>query len=92
VKLLHTVNHPALLQTSLRATQPGDSLLLLENGVYCATGNGVETVDPDISILALHEDLAARGLITRIDSRIRIVDTRAFVQLCCEHERLINWF
>ncbi|MEX0904001.1 MAG: sulfurtransferase complex subunit TusB [Pseudohongiellaceae bacterium] len=95
---LHTCNRSPtnpVLQTCVSVLQPDDALLLTENGVYWATHDflhALSSLPDEVTVLALHEDLQARGLLSRVSERIRIVDYNEFVRLCCEHDRVINWF
>ena len=95
--MLHIVNksphgNPAL-RDCLRFCDRNDVLLLIEDGVYAAIGEHPESllaVTPNICVLS--EDLSARGLLGRIDSRVTAVDYAGFVQLCCEHHPIQSWF
>lgn len=97
---LHTVNKPLtrspVLKSCLRLLQAGDSLLLLEDGVYEARdypGRDAAWSDlpPDVTVYVLEPDLAARGLEPPTDN-ITCVDDAGFVQLVCDCERTVSWF
>ncbi|MEZ5491977.1 MAG: sulfurtransferase complex subunit TusB [Gammaproteobacteria bacterium] len=89
---LHTLNNPALLALCLRACQAGDSLILLEDGVYCAMDATLLEQLGELSVYALREDLAARGLQDRTQASVTTVSMTDFVRLCCDASRVINWF
>ena len=98
---LHTVNKSPFerssLATCLRVATDGASLLLLEDGVYAALGEGrhadaVKDALGRVSVYVLAPDLAARGLADRalIDG-LRLVDDVGFVRLVTQHERVVAW-
>jgi tRNA 2-thiouridine synthesizing protein B len=101
---LHTVNKSPsssqVLLCALRTAMGGDSILLIEDGVYAALQNAhtqtlINGIAPDIQIYALQEDLVARGLLgegAALITRIRPVNYRGFVELSCEHGRTLSWF
>jgi len=89
---LHTVNDPALIPLCLRAAQSGDSLLLIEDGVYNAQPNKLKEFPAGISVYALQTDLIARGLTDRMDATVNSASDADFVRLCCQHDKVINWF
>lgn len=98
---LHTYNKSldageARLQTCLRMLASGDSLLLLEDGVYVALQlrEGTQLHDmipPDVRLYALAPDLAARGISAKIPAGFSGIDYASFVQLCLTHPRVVNW-
>ena len=90
--LLHTLNSPALLETCLRAARAGDRLLLHEDGVYCAIDPDLMSRISELSVFALDDVLLARGLGTSLDSAVKPVSLAGFVGLCCEADKVINWF
>ena len=68
-------------------------MLLIEDGVYAATGASAELIlaaTPQVHVL--REDLEARGLTDRIDTRIAIVDYNGFVQLSGAHNPIQSWY
>jgi len=89
---LHTVNDPALLKLCLRTIQDGDALLLIEDGVYGTQQQHAEIIPAGTSVYALQNDIEARGLAGRIDAIVTPASDADFVRLCCEHEKIINWF
>jgi tRNA 2-thiouridine synthesizing protein B len=98
---LHTYNKSldageAHLAGCLRTLASGDSLLLLEDGVYAALsmGEGTElgNIIPDgVALYALAPDLAARGISAKIPAYFSGIDYPDFVRLCLAHPRVVNW-
>lgn len=93
---LHTLNassheQPALLARLLRMATPGDSLLLIENGIYTLTdAASLQAIaDAGLCLHALQADLAARGIEAKPAS---IVDDIGFVGLACNHRKVVSWF
>lgn len=93
---LHTLNRPpsnaALLADCLRACSSGDTLLLIEDGVYCAQASLPLQLPAGVTACVLAADIAARGLNNRLAPGIKQVDDAGFVQLCCDHARVISWY
>lgn len=95
--ILHTFNKspshsPDLLQSCLLALLPGDSLLLIEDGVYAALGAIAPPQLPaNVRLYLLSEDLAARGISARIPPEFSRVDYQGFVSLCLQHAKVVNW-
>jgi tRNA 2-thiouridine synthesizing protein B len=84
------------LKACLRMLASGDSLLLLEDGVYAALhmGKGTELRNMLPSGVALHTlapDLAARGISAKIPADFSSIDYSGFVRLCLTHQRVVNW-
>jgi tRNA 2-thiouridine synthesizing protein B len=98
---LHTYNKSlgggeARLQNCLRMLAPGDSLLLLEDGVYLAAqlheGTPLRGLVPQgVTLYALNADVAARGVSGKIPEDFSGIDYAGFVQLCLSHPRVVNW-
>ena len=99
--MLHTVNKSPFEKTSLesclRHALPGDSVLLIEDGVYAALdGTALSARMREalavLEILVLEPDLAARGLEPeRLVKGIGMVDYRGFVRLACRHPSVQAW-
>jgi tRNA 2-thiouridine synthesizing protein B len=95
---LHTLNRApsqsALLTDCLNATSNGDALLLLEDGVYCALDNdhSLLQLPEGVRCYVLAADVAARGLGARLKPDITLIDDAGFVQLCCDHDKVLSWF
>jgi tRNA 2-thiouridine synthesizing protein B len=106
---LHTLNasareQAALLQRLLRYASAGDSLLLIENGVYNLTdADSLAAIKAaGFTLYCLQTDALARGLInshnnsiTAVDSTVidaTVVDDNGFVELTCNHHKVVSWF
>lgn len=99
---LHTVNKSPFEQRTLRACmdvcQPGDAILLIEDGVYGALPASPDSKalqalrDRPVELFALEPDLRARGLLQRTSADISIVDYDHFVQLSVAHATLQSWY
>ncbi len=98
---LHTYNKSldageARLQTCLRMLASGDSLLLLEDGVYVALQLQENTqirnmIPAGVGLYALAPDLVARGISAKIPVDFSGIDYADFVRLCLKHPRVVNW-
>lgn len=94
--ILHTVNKSRAdshcLDDCLACCAPGDAVLLIEDGVYnaaMATGTGVADT---VQLYALQADLETRGLLTRVDKRVGVIDDSMFVRLACEYDKVVSWY
>lgn len=76
--ILHVINGKTALDLSRRGAN--DSILFIEDGVYCQV-EGPSYV--------LQADLEARGLTAT--SNQSVVDYDGFVGLCCQHAKVISW-
>jgi tRNA 2-thiouridine synthesizing protein B len=99
--MLHTVNKSPFeknsLQSCLRLSKAGSSILMLEDGVYGAL-QGTELEDSviesinDRSLYVLGPDLKARGIDqSKLISGIEIVDYDGFVKLAAESTKVQSW-
>ncbi len=82
---LHLVNNPTALQSCLDVASDGDSVLLIEDGVYGATK------DVDRSLLVLALDVEARGLKERIPNTAESINYDKFVALVETHKPIVTW-
>ncbi|UZJ45513.1 sulfurtransferase complex subunit TusB [Marinimicrobium sp. C6131] len=99
---LHTVNKSPFEHRTLRACidvcQPGDAVLLLEDGVYGALpaspeASALTTLQArKIEVYALEADLRARGLIDRIAVGVSVADYATFVALSVAHNTIQSWY
>ena len=99
--MLHTVNKSPFQEDALMMcfgfVQPGNDILLIEDGVYGALANAkfsaaVETAQGACRIYALEPDLKARGIGTdRLISRIELVDYDGFVKLVAANPVVQAW-
>jgi tRNA 2-thiouridine synthesizing protein B len=99
VSSLHTVNKSPgskdVLESCLHTAAPGDTVLLIEDGVYACASHGhlFNTLDPAIRLCALQEDLQARGIDAGMSpARMESITYPQFVELACQHKRTISWF
>jgi tRNA 2-thiouridine synthesizing protein B len=98
---LHTYNKSleageARLHNCLRMLSSGDSLLLIEDGVYLATQLHADMplralLPAGVTLYALAPDLVARGISVKIPPDFSHIDYAEFVQLCLAHPRVVNW-
>lgn len=97
---LHIVNKPQsrsqALRSCLRLLQPGDALLLIEDGVYACAATGEnrlfwQALPADVSCHVLDADLAARGINLPLPA-FAVVDDAGFVALACSHDKSLSWF
>ncbi len=99
---LHTVNKSPFDQRTLSACiavcQPGDALLLIENGVYGSLPASPEAealralCERQVKVYALKADLQARGLIDRVADGITVVEYEEFVTLTVAHKTIQSWY
>lgn len=96
---LHTLNssareHAALLKILLRCASAGDSLLLIENGVYNIADPAIlaKISNAGLAVYCLQADAIARGLQNYENSIAKIVDNNQFIELSCSHQKVISWF
>jgi sulfur relay protein TusB/DsrH len=91
---LHTLNrcgdHPAV-RACLTALGAGDTLLLIEDGVYnLANPEHPFWSHSEVKLLALAEDLIARA--TTPAQSVNTVDYPGFVALTASHSPIVNWY
>jgi tRNA 2-thiouridine synthesizing protein B len=92
---LHTISKApsfGLLETCLDIIQSGDAVLLLEDGVYHCQQRTALIKTAGVKFYCLREDLIARGLSDRKLDAIETVNTQGFVDLCVQHDGIVNWF
>jgi tRNA 2-thiouridine synthesizing protein B len=99
--MLHVVNKSPFERTALdsclRLAQAGDSVLLIEDGVYAALENAAYAEKiagrmEDFSFYVLGPDVAARGLgDTPLIEGLTVVDYEGFVDLVAEHDVTQSW-
>lgn len=100
MSMLHTVNKSPLqnstLDSCLRMSKDGSSILLIEDGIYAAM-NGTAVSDKikeamkTKKIYALKPDVDARGVQGKVMDGIEQVDYAGFVNLVVEHEKVQSW-
>jgi tRNA 2-thiouridine synthesizing protein B len=98
--MLHIVNKSpegnAGLQSCLRAAADGDTVLLIEDGVYAATTAaaarcGLAQAAPRLKVFVLLPDLEARGLAARRVPVAEPVDYGGFVDLVATNPTSQSW-
>jgi tRNA 2-thiouridine synthesizing protein B len=98
--MLHIVNksppQSQTLRSCLRLAQPGQALLLIEDGVYAAThagaaAGGLGEATQRLKVYALQADLEARGMAGRLIEGVAAIDYAGFVDLVAEHPRNQTW-
>ena len=82
---LHLVNNSTALRSCLDVAADADNVLLIEDGVYAATG------DVPRSLLVLSHDAEARGLQNRISNVCEFVSYDKFVTLVEAHNPIVTW-
>ena len=92
---LHTITKPpsaAALQSCAKFLSEGDSILLHEDGVYySADARNWPALPLGTKVYGLKEDFVARGLSKIVDRQVELVDYARFVQLSCEHDKVVSW-
>ncbi len=98
---LHTVNKSPFqnqtLISCLGHAKAGDSVLLLEDGVYGAmSGNAMSEVvagmGANVKLFVLGSDVTARGIDAgRIAEGITLVNYEEFVDMAASCDRVQNW-
>lgn len=82
------------IATILPYIQPGDCLLLTEDGVLAGLAGSVPLeilLASSVSVCALQDDIVARGLVDCFSSRIPCVSYTDFVRLATEHRQHFAW-
>ncbi|GAA4648171.1 hypothetical protein GCM10023116_04370 [Kistimonas scapharcae] len=97
---LHTVNKPSQSSPALSLAQsalvPGDTLLLIEDGVFSLIAksqsfNTIKALGNQYTITALLPDVRARGLDNHLPEWVTLVDYDGFVELTEIHEKTLSW-
>lgn len=106
--ILHTVNKSPYtsqcLADCLGRVSAGDSVILIEDGVYgisCATSDTLSLLNKvitqlmilDVQFCALRSDIEARGLQTAsANSPFNLLSDDEFVDLVCEADKVLSWY
>jgi tRNA 2-thiouridine synthesizing protein B len=88
-----TANSAALARC-LRAAAPGDALLLIGNGVYCAIATDFpkhQARGKQITWFALAADLQQRAISDQLPDSVQRVDDAGFVELVVTHQPVVSW-
>lgn len=95
--MLHTVSH-SLYQIDIealrRSIKTSDCVLLIQDSVVAVISENkhIESLlDMGVTVYALSEDVAARGLISMVDTRIELVNYKNFVKLTAQHLQQMSW-
>ena len=80
-------NQPELLQHLIDACSDGDTILLIEDGVYWSSDHFTHHF-AGLDLTVLQADLAARGVKAAIGEPI---DDADFVDLTVAHSRSVSW-
>ena len=80
------------LHRCLTLVDAGDSVLLIEDGVYAAHAASPNVLKPadGIAWYALDSDLMARG-ITQLQPDVRVADYHDFLELVCLCKNYVSW-
>lgn len=98
--MLHIVNkspfQTTTLDSCLRMAQPGQALLLIEDGIYAATvGSAAEArvrqACASLKVYALQPDMDARGVTGKLIDGVTLVDYAGFVDLTVEYSTSHSW-
>jgi tRNA 2-thiouridine synthesizing protein B len=93
---LHTINRSPdskLLKSCLKVINADDAILFIEDGVYhCVSLVNLTAIIETVQVYGLREDMLARATLSKTADRVEIVDTTRFVELCCEHGKVVSWF
>jgi tRNA 2-thiouridine synthesizing protein B len=99
---LHTVNKSpfshSTLASCLAVCRPGDTLLLIEDGVYGALASSPHAeqlrnvVAYGVRTYALEPDIAARGLMGERLQEVELTDYADFVRLSAELRCIQSWY
>ena len=99
--MLHVINKSPLerdsLGSCLRLAKSGDSILLIEDGVYAAQSlaahaDRIVSRMEEFSFFVLGPDVAARGLSnTTLIEGMPVVDYEGFVDLVAGHDATQSW-
>ncbi len=84
----------ACWQDCLTACSEGDTLLLIENGVYGAQQRPA-TLPAQTEFVALQADADARGLSPLLHNsgqHAQLIDDAGFVARCVQHQQTVSWF
>lgn len=82
------------LDSLLLLLQPGDDLLLLQDGVTAALQGSAplaRLLASAANVYVLQEDVTARGLAAQISTEVQWVDYTGFVALTAGHPKQMTW-
>ncbi len=94
--ILHTLNQSPsgdAMASCLRCVNPGDSLLLLEDGVYAACDPYAAALrNAGCTLYVLEADADARGIVDCVDPGAKAIDYRGFVELSVACDAVQSWY
>jgi tRNA 2-thiouridine synthesizing protein B len=82
---LHIVNHEENLASCLEVASRDDAILLIEDAVYASIRTQPRAV------LAIEDDIQARGISTMVDPEVSRIDYMKMVELVTTHEPVVSW-
>lgn len=95
--MLYTLSHSPWqvdIHALLRLVRPGDDLLLMQDGVVAAVkdnGHLATLLASPARVVALQNDVEARGLTAQISSSIDTISYTEFVKLTVKHASQMAW-
>ena len=98
--MLHTVNKSPFekdsLNSCLRLSKDGSSIILIEDGIYAALegtviSDSVKDAMKTKKVYALQDDINARGVQGKVMDGVELVDYTGFVNLVTEHDNVQSW-
>ena len=93
---LHTISRSPdskLLGSCLKVINDDDAILFIEDGVYhCLSLIDLPAIIDTVKIYGLREDMLARATLSKTVDRVEVIDTARFVELSCEHYKVVSWF
>jgi len=98
--MLHTVNKSPFekdsLNSCLRLSKDGSSIILIEDGIYAALegtviSDSVKDAMKTKKVYALQDDINARGVKGKVMDGVELVDYAGFVTLVTEHDNVQSW-
>ncbi|EGT5185468.1 sulfurtransferase complex subunit TusB [Cronobacter sakazakii] len=95
--MLYTLSHSPWqvdIHALLRLVRPGDDLLLMQDGVIAALKDNAHLaalLASPARVVALHNDVEARGLVAQISSSIDTISYTEFVNLTVKHASQMAW-
>lgn len=93
---LHTISRSPdsnLLASCLKLIRAGDAILFIEDGVYYCNAKATrDKVSESVKVYGLREDMLARATLAKTIGSIEPIDTHRFVELCCQHDKIVSWF
>ncbi|ROW60418.1 sulfurtransferase complex subunit TusB [Cronobacter malonaticus] len=95
--MLYTLSHSPWqvdIHALLRLVRPGDDILLMQDGVVAAVkdnGHLATLLASPARVVALQNDVKARGLAAQISSSIDTISYTEFVKLTVKHASQMAW-